>query len=285
MGVFDGVHRGHRFLIDSMIDKAHDTLSGSAVITFDIDPEQYLHPNGYKKIMRDSTRIDILDRSGVDRVYVLDFQDIRKLGPYEFLDMLFQRNIPRSINVGFDIRFGYRAEGSVENMVEWADGLGVEIDSYDLMTAGDDPITSTRIKHVLIEGGLGLAEELLGHRYFIDGHVEHGRGEGSGFGIATANLRLEESLRLLEDGVYTGIAYVDGETYRAVASIGISPTFENRTDSNAEIHILDHNADLYGSYIRFEVISYIRPLLRFDDSDELISAIERDIERAKSIRI
>lgn len=277
-GVFDGLHAGHQYLIDQAIDtKAPGARS--IAITFDIDPDEVFHPNRLKKLMRNADRLAALEASGVDDVAVLLFtEELFSKQPREFLDSTFSKGAPAHLHVGEDFRFGARAAGTVETLQEWGRDAGCQIHPHHLVSADGAPITATRIRLLLLDCKLDEATQLLGHPYTLRETVHPGRGEGADFGFATANLQVKPHDRVLGEGVYAAYATVDGIRHKAAVSVGVSPTFEATSTADVEVHILDFKGDLVGRDVTIEFVKFLRPMIKFDSTEELISTVMGNIQ-------
>ena len=277
-GVFDGLHIGHRFLLDRAIE-TRGPDGRSIAITFDIDPDEVFHPDRLKKLMRNADRIDALVASGVDDVVVLPFvQPLYSKSPEEFLETAFPVGVPSHLHVGEDFRFGARAAGTVENLEEWGKGAKCQVHAHHLVSDDGYPITATRIRKLLLDCDLAEASRLLGHPYSLRETVRRGRGDGANFGFATANLQVKPHDCVLGEGVYAAYATVDGNRFKAAVSVGVSPTFEESSTANMEAHILDFEDDLHGRDITLEFVEYLRPMLKFDSTEELIATVTSNIQ-------
>lgn len=278
-GVFDGVHCGHRFLIDSACERARECGIASVVLTFDIDPDERFHPERLRKLLSNGDRIALLaQQQGVDAVVVLPFtEDFARLSPCGFLEAVFAGNVPESLHVGSDIRFGARAAGTVETLCSWGALNGMRVCACDLLHVEGGPVTATRIRKLLEQGKVADAARLLTRPYTLHERVVAGRGEGRDLGFRTANLMVEPARRVLREGVYAAYALVDGFAYKAAVSVGVSPTFKGRTDAYCEVHILDFEGDIYGQDIQVQFMEWLRPLIDFETIDELIQTVKRNI--------
>lgn len=277
-GVFDGVHAGHRFLIESACADAGEHGLRSVALTFDIDPDERFHPERLKKLLSNQDRIAMLADSGVDAVIVLPFTDgFAANSPEAFLQAVFGGNVPASLHVGSDLRFGSKAAGDVPFLREWGSANGMRVCAYDLFQMDGQPVTSTRIRHLLAEGAVDQASELLTYPYTLHDRVVAGRGEGRDMGFKTANLIVEPMRRILREGVYGAYAIVDGVRYKAAVSVGVSPTFKDQTEAYSEVHILDFEEDIYGQDIKVEFVAWLRPMITFDSVDELIATVMGNI--------
>lgn len=278
-GVFDGVHVGHRFLIDQAI-----ACPGcpSVVLTFDSDPDEFFRPDHLKKLMTNETRIRRLSECGVDAVVVLPFtHEFASLLPDRFLEETFSAGVPREIHVGYDIRYGRRAVGTADDLAQWAAPRASRVVAHDLFCMDGAPVTATRIRILLEQGDVENAEKLLGHAYTLSGIVERGRQEGRDMGFRTANLRIPAQLQAIGDGVYAAYADVAGARYKAAVSVGLAPTFGDAVTATCEVHLIDFEGDLYGKPIEVEFRQWLRPMMKFSSVDVLIETVMGNIQWVK----
>ena len=277
-GVFDGVHNGHRFIIESAREAAREQGGRCLIVTFDVDPDELFHAQRLKKLMTNDVRIRTLASLDVDGVMVLPFTaQFASLTPAKFLDHTFRHGVPASIHVGNDFHFGAKAAGTLEELEAWGAKFGMRACGYGLLQYDDKPVTSTRIRLLLADGNVEKAAELLGRHYRLQGEVRRGRGEGRDMGFRTATLRIPSQLMPLGDGVYAAYAHIGGERFKAAVSVGIAPTFEDRTDDNIEAHILNFDGDLYGQTIELAFVHWLRPMMAFTNTDELIATVTDNI--------
>lgn len=277
-GVFDGVHRGHRFLLDCARDTAARSGGRSVALTFDIDPDEVFHPMRLKKLMTNEERLSMLASTGVDAVCVLPFtREFAASSPAEFLAQTFDGAPPAYLHVGFDFKFGARACGTVDDLDAWGLEGGTKVRAHGLKSDDGAPITATRIRLLLAAGDIEEANRLLGRPYFMTGTVEPGRGEGADLGFRTANLEVPDQLRPLGDGVYAAWAEVGGARYKAAVNVGVAATFADRATATCEAHLLDFSGDLYGKPVKVEFLHWLRPMRAFDDVDELIATVKGNI--------
>lgn len=278
-GVFDGIHTGHRYLLDAAQQTAQEHGGLSVALTFDIDPDEVFHANRLKKLLSNKDRIEMLAQTGVDAVGVLPFtREFAAAGPLEFLERTFGNCTPAFIHIGHDFRFGAKASGTVATLQDWAEESRTTICSHHLVSADGKPITATRIRLLLLDGNVEEANKLLGYPYTLKDKIVPGRGEGKAFGFATANMEIAANKRVLAEGVYGGWALVDGVKYRAAISVGTSPLFQAESSANIEVHILDYEGNLYGQSIAIQFMCRIRPLIQFATTEELIACVLDNIE-------
>lgn len=277
-GVFDGMHRGHRFLLDSAKIAAVRHNTESIVITFDQDPDELFRPDSLKKLLTNEDRVSRLAHSGLDKVVLLPFsREFAGQQPADFLLNTFGEDIPMQMHVGIDIHFGSRASGSVLDLQNWGRERGCSIEAHELELSGGAPITATRIRGLLQDGQIEQANDLLGYHYALSGFVQPGRGEGADLGFRTANLTIAEQLTVLGDGVYGAYVVVQGKRYKAAVSVGVSPVFADKTTSNCEVHILGFEGDLYEQQLKVEFVRFIRPLIKFESAEHLSAEVKANI--------
>ena len=278
-GVFDGLHTGHQYLIGCAVQTNDVPDAHSIVITFDIDPDEVFHPNRLKKLSRNADRIDALVHAGADDVVVLPFTPaFFGQPPEDFLANTFPQGAPAHLHIGEDFKFGAKAAGNVQTLRAWGERVGCQIHAHHLVSADGVPITATRIRKLLLDCKIKEANRLLGRPYSIRETVHKGRGDGTDFGFATANLQIIEHDRVLGEGVYAAYATIDGTRFKAAVSVGVSPTFEETSTANMEVHILDFSGDLVNKPITVEFIEFLRPMIKFDSTEELIATVMGNIQ-------
>lgn len=282
IGVFDGVHLGHRFLIESMCTTAHRKGVPSVVVTFDRDPDELfcdVHPPC--KLLSNEDRLDLLAEVGADYVLSIPFvPQLARLSYDEFLEQVLGRfMVVRGIHVGYDFKLGEHAVGTVSSLAAWGAGHDCEVHGYSLLTVAREPVTATRVRELLAEGDVETALLLLNRPFYIKGLVVEGRHEGTGFGFPTANVQVQVPYASLPDGVYAGYAAVDGQCLPAAINVGYPPTFEGRRHlARFEPHILDFSGNLYGRELAVSFIKRLRGPVKFPDVDSLIAAVNGNIE-------
>ena len=276
-GVFDGLHLGHRHLIDKTIADALSSGAPSCILTFDRDPDELFRPAALKKLMSNDARLAALRASGVDEVVALPFDEATaSLSPDAFLGEVFGKALPKAVHLGRDARFGAGAAGGVATLETWAEPLGCRIVAHELLAIEGAPVTASRVRALLERGRIEQANRLIGRAYCLEGVVVEGRREGREMGFRTANLEAPTSLFAIGEGVYAAYAFVDGARYKAAVSVGVSPTFAEAT-APCEAHLLDFEGDLYGQPISLEFRAWLRPMKKFDDVDELIATVMGNI--------
>lgn len=277
-GVFDGVHEGHRYLINSACSTAAESGGTSIVLTFDVDPDEVFRPDTFRKLMTNEERLAMLSATGIDAVVVLPFtREFAALSPEAFLDATFGSFSPAYLHVGDNFRFGAKNAGTVSTLDDWAQRSRTQVCAHHLVSQDGETVSATRIRHLLGEGAISEANKLLQRPYFQTGRVIAGRGEGADMGFRTANLEIPTMLQALHDGVYAAYVTVNGVRYKAAVNVGVAATFAENSVATCEAHILDFAEDIYGDTISIEFIEWLRPQQVFDDIDTLIATVNGNI--------
>jgi riboflavin kinase/FMN adenylyltransferase len=279
VGVFDGVHLGHQYLLRKLIESAQIRGLKGCVLSFYPHPSKVLSPGQQPCELTDPLeRAERILRLGIDRVVFINFdREFSRIRAEDFLKhVLFERLRCRYLLVGYDWRFGYRREGEVELAKEMGQRLGFEVETAEPFYKNGHIISSTYIRRLLHSGRLEEASEYLGENYWVKRKVVRGSGRGSSLGYPTANLGPSENL-CLKEGVY---AVRVNEQFLGVANYGFRPTFDGKAKV-LEVHILDFEGNLRGERLKVEFLSFLREEKKFSSKDELVEQIERDIAIVK----
>lgn len=273
IGVFDGLHAGHRKLISDCISAAESQGIRSVILTFDPDPAELFSDGSSRKLMSNADRIRALSCMGADAVLVKPFdRDFSKMQPGDFLARLMGEMTPVNVYVGENFRFGFKAAGDVEFLKSRMWRPGCEVEGEELLQEGGEPISATRIRNLLEEGKVELANKMLRRPFYIHGEVVEGRHVGRTLGFPTANLVPTCDYVNIHGGVYIGYVLVDGAWYRASISVGVPKTFGNLAPT-IEAHLIDFDEDIYGEVVTACFTRYLRPMMKFDSTDQLVEAI------------
>ena len=290
IGAYDGVHLGHRQVIDRVRREAQDLGVGSAVVTFDQHPASVVRPDSAPRLLTDlEQKIELLAGTGVDYVLVVRFDEERaEESAEDFVrEVLVGCLSTRAVVVGHDFHFGYKRSGNVPLLQEMGAELGFDVTGVILVSEdpGGKPISSTRIRALLSEGRVREAAALLGRPHQVRGRVIEGDRRGRLLGYPTANLSVPSSIALPEDGVYAGW-YVrpGGSRLPAALSLGRRPTFYEHEDTSLlEAYVLDFSGDLYGEAARVEFADRIRGQVRFEDAEALVAQMGSDVGECRRI--
>lgn len=287
IGVFDGVHLGHRQLLGQVVAEAEVRGVESCAITFDRLPEEVIeHQDHPGQLMGLARRIELIHGCGIDHVVIVPFtQDVMNLEPQAFVDtILLPRVKPNAVVVGEGFRFGAHAQGDTQMLATLLAPVGCEVVVNELVAYETEPVSSSRIRMLLSEGNVVEVNKLLGSAYQITGEVYRGRGDGRRLGFPTANIAVDDVDILVSDGVYAGYASW-GDVDDKPAAIFIGRSSLDPTVRTLEVHLIDadQTLDLYGRPLSVEFHTRIRGVARFDSIDSLREAIESDILTIKSV--
>lgn len=286
LGTFDGVHLGHQALISGIIHEARKDALAAVIFTFDHPPRRMLDPVNFPgEITIPEEKFRLLLNSGVDAVVFRPFDEtFARISPEEFIrQVLIDQLDARHVFVGFNFGFGLHRRGSAEFMQKEVRGLGRECTIIPPVTAGKHLVSSTLIREALADGEMELATQLLGRHPSISGEVIHGDHRGREMGFPTANLALENSIKVLPPkGVYYCIVDTPQGAFDSLVNIGTRPTFD-RHILLLEAHLLDFSGDLYHRTIRVRFVKRLRQEIRFPSMDSLIAQIRSDLSSVRSL--
>lgn len=280
IGVFDGVHLGHRRVLDSLSDIDPDVTR--VAMTFGTHPASLLSPDGAPpRLSTLKRRFDLFEDAGIDRVAVLGFdEEMRSMTPEDFVRRFLVAGLnARFVVVGVGFRFGRGAAGTTETLVELGQRHGFRVEVIDIACDGGAEIRSSAIRQALHDGNVTRAAAMLGRPYDLEGIVVPGDGRGRQLGVPTANVSFPAMLTIPRHGVYAVVAVIDGDAHRAVANLGTRPTFGGE-DEVLEVHVLGLDRDLYGKHLSVQFIGWLRDERRFDSVDDLLIQIHADIASA-----
>ncbi|MCM1448770.1 MAG: riboflavin biosynthesis protein RibF [Clostridiales bacterium] len=287
VGTFDGVHLGHRYLLDDLKSRASRRGLGTRIYTFTGHPLTTLCPERAPRLLTTAVeKLELLDSIGVDFVYMADFSTVASMTAREYVELLASQGV-RLLLVGHDNRFG--SDGLVEfsQFVEAARCTGVEIEqAAELTTPDGRDINSSRIRSLITGHNISQANELLGYEYRLTGKVVHGKQLGRTIGFPTANVQLPPLSQKLQvpNGVYACRTVIDGETIPVMVNIGHRPTVD-RADSltSIEAHLIGYDADLYGQLLTLRFVRFLRHEQRFASLEELKAALVCDRDATLAI--
>ena len=281
IGFFDGVHKGHRFLINHVIQEAVDSGLQSTVITFDQHPRQVLQSDYVPQMLsRFERKMSLLANTGLDNGVVLHFdKEIASLTSYDFMkNVLRDRLNVKKLVIGYDNRFGHNRDEGFDDYVRYGNELGIEVIRNQAFVLNGVNVSSSVIRSFLKEGEVEMAEMCLGYHYTIMGKVVHGYKQGRKMGFPTANIDMSDSHQLIPaPGVYAVEVHIDGENKcrHGMMNIGRRPTFGG-DDITLEINIFDFSDDIYDRILHVSFIHRIREERKFNNALELASQLKDD---------
>ena len=280
IGKFDGVHVGHRAVLQRLVAIARERSLVATVVTFDRHPADQLRPGSSPpELLSGAQKLERLAGADIDAVLVLPFDaELSRLAPDQFVsDILVAALQARVILVGRDFRFGMNGSGTVQSLRRMGAASGFEVQVIDdVMPTGDRRVSSTWIRELLAAGEVGRASELLGRNPAVRAEVVRGEQRGRTLGYPTANLSPEVEGFIPADGVYAAWLEADGRRYPAAVSIGNNPTFDSVPEKQVEAHALDADLHLYGSTVTVSFVRFIRGMRKFPDVDALIAQMNAD---------
>jgi riboflavin kinase/FMN adenylyltransferase len=280
-GTFDGVHLGHKTIVDRLIESARQTEGESVVVTFDPHPRQVLYPNdqSLKLLQSIEEKAARLEALGVDHLLVLKFDKAFS----ELSSDAFVRNIlvdavgTRKLVVGYDHHFGKNREGSFESLRKQGLIHGFTVEEIPAHDIDQVSVSSTAIRKALILGDIKTANSYLGYPYSFQGEVVQGNQMGRQLGFPTANLRISHALKLIPAiGVYAVTVVVRDRIFKGMLNIGYRPTLTQDLILTCEVNILDFSEDIYGETIQVRFMDRLRDEKRFAGKDELIRQLQED---------
>lgn len=288
VGTFDGVHAGHKVLVNRVIDLAKKEDARSVIVTFDPHPRDIINPGqaGIKLLSSLDERSELLADLGVDEMVVIPFdRDFSLLTSEEFVrDIIWKKIGVSSFVIGYDHQFGRNREGTIETVEELGRDLGFKTHVVSKQEVGDKTVSSTAIRNALHEDGdMELAASLLEKYYILNGTVVHGDKRGKKIGFPTANIKPQNEKKVIpKKGVYAVWVRYEESYYMGMMNIGERPTF-NGEAITLEVHILDFNNEIYGKDVQLQFVKRIRDEKQFNGLEELKNQLNKDKEEVKSV--
>ncbi len=286
MGVFDGVHRGHRAIIRALRAEAAGASAPALALTFSPHPRQALGRAAPPGICSLKRRLELLDAAGLDAVWVLPFhREFAETRAEAFAEEYFRRRLNAvAVVLGELAVFGANREGNVRNLALWAAPRGIAVTGVPPVSADGGIVSSTAIRLAVQEGALERAEAFLGRPVAVEGTVVHGQGHGHRLGFPTLNLDPHHELRP-PPGVYITTTRMDGAEYPSITNIGRPPTEREieagLADFLIETHLLDFDRDVYGRTAEVRFHRKTRDVMRFASMDDLVRQVEKDLLGAR----
>jgi riboflavin kinase/FMN adenylyltransferase len=287
IGFFDGVHRGHRYLIAQLKKKAAEIGLPSSVITFSCHPQKVLQNDYPLQLLTPfDERIRQLASTGIDYCYVIRFtQAFSQITAENFIQQILSEQLKiKLLLIGYDHRFGKGRSHAFEHYRTFGKACGMLVDKADeLPDCSDASFSSTTNRRLLKEGNAKKASGMLSYNYMLEGEVIHGNHLGRTIGFPTANIDVLEKEKLIpKEGVYAGKALIDEKKYAGMVYIGRRPTLSSQGEKRIEIHIFDFNEDIYGKTIQIELTDFIRDDMSFQSLEDLKRQLKRDKETIQS---
>lgn len=282
IGFFDGVHLGHRFLIDELKEVAQARKLPSAVITFPEHPRAVLHSDYQPKLLDSfDEKLERLASTGIDYCIVLDFTiELSQLTAREFISTILSDKLHVDVLlIGYDHRFGHDRKDGFEQYVAYGAACGMEVVKASPYDEGRTAVSSSEIRKMLTDCRVEEAARLLSYPYQLKGTIVNGYKVGRKLGFPTANIQVDEPFKIIPGiGVYAVWVYLKGERYKGMLYIGDRPTLENGNNITLEVNILDFSGDIYNNEITVAFIYYVRGDVKFGSLEKLKEQLGRDRE-------
>ncbi|MBQ8152818.1 MAG: bifunctional riboflavin kinase/FAD synthetase [Prevotella sp.] len=288
IGMFDGVHKGHRFVLSHVCDYAKEHGLASTVITFDKHPKEVVVTDWKPQLLTTfDERMRLLEETGIDRCVVLPFtQEMAAQSAYDFMRLMADRLGVKVLMTGYDNRFGHNRHDTFEDYVRYGEKIGIKVKGLPPAPSEErgGVVSSSMVRRLLGEGKVHEAADALTYSYRVTGKVVRGEHIGTHLGYPTANLQLTDESKLIPaSGVYAVGVRVNGQwsmvkDYKGMMNIGTRPTFGEHAQT-LEVHILDFKGDLYGKTITVAFIERLRDEQRFESEEELKRQLEEDKRR------
>src|ERR1700761_5826940 len=287
IGTFDGVHLGHRKIIERIKQLAKTSGGETVILTFFPHPRMILHPEdqALKMINTMDEKAELLEYLGVDHLIITPFsRDFSNQTAEEYIrDILVNQIGTKKIVIGYDHRFGKDRMGGLAELQQLAPTYGYEVVEIPEQDIHDVAISSTRIRQALLNAEIELANEFLGYPFYITGKVNRGDQIGRTIGYPTANILIEETYKLIPaDGIFAVKVILDGQEHKGMGYIGHRPTINGMT-RNIEVNIFDFNRDIYSQSIRMEFLHYVRGDIKFTSLEDLTIQLGKDKEAVMAL--
>lgn len=281
IGTFDGVHIGHRKILERIIHSAQELDCNSVVLTFFPHPRMVLQEGSEVKLLNTmEEKIALLDKIGIDNLIIHPFdKEFSRLTAEEFVkEILVDKLHVQKIIIGYDHRFGRNRTADINDLIHFGTAYGFEVEQISAQEINENAVSSTKIRNAVLEGNSALAKAYLGYNYFFSGTVVKGKQLGRTIGFPTANIHIEKDYKLIpKNGVYVVKGACNEETLFGMMNIGTRPTVAGKNQT-IEIHFFDFDKDIYNQNITIEILEFIRDEHKFESLDALKNQIQKDKE-------
>ncbi len=287
IGYFDGVHKGHQFLLEHVRQMAKEKGLSSAVITFTEHPRKVIQPDYHLNLLlTPKEKRQILEATGIEHIIELPFTiELSLLTAREFMTEILQKQLHvQALFVGYDHRFGHNRSERLEDYQRYGTEIGMDIVHAPVCKIDNVNVSSSAIRRFLCGGEIAIATHCLGYEYFLEGKVVDGFKLGRKLGFPTANIQINEPGKLIPaNGVYAVRVFLEGTEYAGMLNIGIRPTVDNGKQRSIEVHILHFNRNIYGYDIRIAFVQRIRNEQKFDNLESLTAQLTFDAHEVERL--
>ena len=279
LGTFDGVHIGHKKILDKVINSTENGEYESLVLTFFPHPRMVLQENSEIKLLNTiSEKIELLENMGIHNLVIHPFDEtFSRLTAEDFVQtVLVEKFNIHKIIIGYDHRFGRNRTANIDDLIEYGIKYGFEVEQISVKEIDDISVSSTKIRTALSEGDMAKANNYLDYNYTLSGTVFQGKQLGRTIGFPTANIKIEEDYKLIpKKGAYIVTSTINNSLVKGIMNIGLNPTVQGENLS-IEIHFLDFDQDLYGKKITVNLLQYLREEQKFNSLEELTNQLQLD---------
>ena len=283
LGTFDGVHIGHKKILEKVLQNTNGEQYESLVLTFFPHPRMVLQGDSDIKLLNTiNEKIDLLQGIGIENLVIHPFDEaFSRLTAEEFVKtILVDRLNIQKIIIGYDHRFGRNRTANIDDLINYGEQYGFEVEQISVQEINEISVSSTKIRQALSEGDMTLANDYLGYDYFITGTVVEGKQLGRTINFPTANIKIQENYKLIpQNGVYIVKSTIENKLVHGMMNIGMNPTV-NGQNRSIEIHYFDFDAYLYDKEIRVSIVHRIRSEQKFESFELLKSQLEKDKKTA-----
>ena len=284
VGVFDGVHLGHKYLISQLKELAQQRNLLSGVVTFRQHPQAVLSPQTKLPFLTDlSQRINLLKNEGVEAVIPVSFtRELAQLSVRQFVSLLKEYLRMKGLVIGYDFALGRNREGNSDTLRALGQDMNFSVNAMSPVIINGEVVSSTAIRDALANGDMKRVHRLSGYFFSLHGRVVTGSGRGLELGFPTANLAVNSGQAIPADGVYATWAYINDKAYPSMTNIGRCPTFGG-SERTIEVYVLDYHGDLYEHEMKIDIIERLRDEKKFDNAEELKRQIAEDVKQGRAI--
>ena len=284
IGVFDGVHLGHKHLLSELVEQAKHKNLISGVVTFKQHPHRLLTPQSNLPFLTNlPQKIKLLKDEGVEVIITLSFNlEMAQTGAKQFVSLLQKHLMMQGMVLGPDFALGRNQEGNIDFLRTLSKSMDFSLTVVPQIRINGEVVSSTAIRSALANGDMKKVHDMLDRYFSLEGYVITGTGRGTELSFPTANLDIESERALPTDGIYATWAYIDNQRYQSVTNIGKRPTF-GESERTVEVYILNFQGELYRRELKIDIIERLRDEKKFETIEELKKQIEEDIKQSMAI--
>lgn len=285
-GTFDGIHLGHQEIIKKVVDISHNESLRNLIITFHPHPRKVINPESSIKLLTiPQEQSKILESLGVENHLIINFtKSFSETTSYQFIkDYIVEKIGVKKIVIGYDHHFGKSRQGNIEFLKSISKEFSFEVIEIPPFEFDSMVVSSSLIRNELQNGNIKIVNKMLGRNYSLCGEIISGDGRGRKLGYPTANIKIDEDKALPKLGIYAVFVFIDEVRYNGLLSIGKRPTFYNNGKIVSEVYIYNFDADIYGKFVKVELIEKIREEEKFNSVEELVNQMNLDKENGIKI--